>query len=1318
MPPRRARALTDEERALEQAREERMALERQLLVTRQLVARNAEREREALLPLLCELSDAALSAFLAALLQQLRAWPKFGTIAGLLSPESQERLVRDVVDALARNTRGAHGRVQTTFNLQVNGDVQRGKSTMEAFQALCVKYINDSPAVRDRCFSVLGTQMVPWAADVSNKMQNAAMGPVPPRAAAARAAGAGAAGAGAGAAADADAGAEDAEADTHELEEALGPLFRVTPICGPRGSKHTWDDELQRTAREGGCIVFSRTRLRIDRVIALLFRLSSQQREAGLTVSAHFVILDEADKMRGTGDERTTGYEYEIALSELCGGVPVCANNRHGVALPAALPAGEAAAREWLHLRACMVSDVSATNGLCFFALLHRLGAPGHKLMDVISFKDDPENYVGFSRCTEFNGGYLSALRPAEHNVNDAVLDVYAEALATDWACVLDCTTSTVNAGTAAPTNMQAHAAAVVAALEARDPELLETRGMAFVFVHGGARTFGGRVGVCFAGAGVEERLEELRDALRGRNGGAGGARSFAPFALPDAAGRYIDNEMLRPLLIELEDGLEAASRGYRRLMRDSMDLEQLSLTLLLLRSRWPGLPVAVVGYGMVRRSLSVVAVDAAGQCVLAVTHEIQWATPSANAADVTQQFLRASTTLSTFHAAHGFPLVKVLAPAHVWTTVTGAVLFNCWFSQRFTAAGAPLNRDDTVVAFERIEAAVGRGMERSRAVYRYLDMPAGVRGYFASKNAFHLRSTALKTLARRVLRRHTRAEAAEAEDDEGDGDETEEESGDEAADADAGDAAAYRRLGPAVRLAHKAEAMARLRAWLLRQPERPRTLADAEAHFRGAAAAPVAGVAAWTLIDSVLTHQSRARVWALHGVWRGRSETDEALLCLTQPEAPEWVAPGTAQPGAPQPAPPPPPALPEGFAEAQAALLAWLTERQWAHLLEPLRGVLGVWRVEQLAVLREANLEQLHATLPLPGLPFDDRQRLLAAARPGAPCGRCGERAQLIANDPCGCAHACAACTRAFRADAAHGEVCSGCGAPSQVVIPEEVTCPICLEVFGDNEAEVFAFTPCGHKFDIACAVSSIRRAMGDRLNLLPMKCETCRADVAATAGGAHALPPLRAESLRPLLARSATLLLDPSAPPLTRRELAHFEEEHAAAQGLLARCPRAGCGRATLLALDQAHRAPRVACAACALPFCHVCSTPWHEGQTCEAWREAQAAAADDATTTFFRDHVRRCPTRGCTALMGIHERGHRCHHIRCHTCHADYCFACAAPWNGGCTSGCAAYCDDRCRCPDCVVCLPGQPCHLCDDDGRCRRCQPALRGQRRAL
>jgi hypothetical protein len=53
--------------------------------------------------------------------------------------------------------------------------------------------------------------------------------------------------------------------------------------------------------------------------------------------------------------------------------------------------------------------------------------------------------------------------------------------------------------------------------------------------------------------------------------------------------------------------------------------------------------------------------------------------------------------------------------------------------------------REETVVAFERIAEAVGRGMERSQAIYRFLDMPEVVRQYFMHKNAFHTRAMSVR---------------------------------------------------------------------------------------------------------------------------------------------------------------------------------------------------------------------------------------------------------------------------------------------------------------------------------------------------------------------------------------------------------------------------------------------------------------------------------------------------------------------------------------------------------------------------------------------
>ena len=243
------------------------------------------------------------------------------------------------------------------------------------------------------------------------------------------------------------------------------------------------------------------------------------------------------------------------------------------------------------------------------------------------------------------------------------------------------------------------------------------------------------------------------------------------------------------------------------------------------------------------------------------------------------------------------------------------------------------------------------------------------------------------------------------------------------------------------------------------------------------------------------------------------------------------------------------------------------------------------------------------------------------------------------------------------------------------------------------------------------------VRSALSDRQNKLPLRCETCRAGAAGGAGGAE-LPLLAPASLQPLVALSRALVHDPSCPPLRQEELQLLEEEHAAMQGLLARCPRSDCGAGTVLAPG----APmRVECRSCAQPMCRQCCVPWHDGLSCTQHVTAQLEAlraTDGPTAAFLRTRVARCPTPDCGAMLGMHERGHRCHHISCERCEAHYCCVCGSEWRGGCSgpSRCALFCDDRCTCPDCVVCRPGAQCGLCDNDGRCRSCQPAARGRRR--
>jgi predicted flap endonuclease-1-like 5' DNA nuclease len=414
------------------------------------------------------------------------------------------------------------------------------------------------------------------------------------------------------------------------------------------------------------------------------------------------------------------------------------------------------------------------------------------------------------------------------------------------------------------------------------------------------------------------------------------------------------------------------------------------------------------------------------------------------------------------------------------------------------------------------MEAALARGMERSQAVFRHLDMPEPVRAYFTNKNAFHVRSRVVRAqrralaaqcgTERRGTRARTSADAANAallaqlkglavalleryagedvsDDEEGDDDAA----GEDASDDEEGDNrpageggegfALYRLRGPAVRRAHKAGAMAQLRAWLLaRAPVLPPAeLTQAEDTMRGRR---VLGVDVWPLVEDVLTHQSRERVWQTFGVCLERT-AGGSLVCVAQRAgAPAWAAPGVPG-GAPAEhehaadAPEGAAAAPPGLADAQARLGAWLDERGIGAALAPhLRRVLGVWRLEQLPALREADLLRVHAALPYPGLLAARRRLLLDGARqlmPQGACAVCHRIKTLAVNTPCGCAAACAACTRDFRAGGAAGAAgaCIVCHAPSDVVEPPDVECPVCLNAF--TPAEMFALQPCGHQLCVS---------------------------------------------------------------------------------------------------------------------------------------------------------------------------------------------------------------------------------------------------------
>ena len=111
-----------------------------------------------------------------------------------------------------------------------------------------------------------------------------------------------------------------------------------------------------------------------------------------------------------------------------------------------------------------------------------------------------------------------------------------------------------------------------------------------------------------------------------------------------------------------------------------------------MLRHIFPDLPVVVIGHAMVRRCLSVVAVDLLAQHadpLLAVTHMVVHS--GGNGADLAQQFLRPSTTLTAFHRHHNIQSVQMLATQLVWDVVSAMQAFTEW--RQFDTATTSLDQ-------------------------------------------------------------------------------------------------------------------------------------------------------------------------------------------------------------------------------------------------------------------------------------------------------------------------------------------------------------------------------------------------------------------------------------------------------------------------------------------------------------------------------------------------------------------------------------------------------------------------------------------------
>ena len=766
------------------------------------------------------------------------------SVLGGVAPRGDEvrRLVEDLVLSLARNGVDARGVITVSFNMFINGDPQRGKSNLEAVMVLVVYFIHKSPKVKDRCYSLLGSVMIGWAeALFSNASDLVQLQELKQafRAAAKDPEGDGTGTGGAPKSSqdddeeeddDDDDENEDEEGDNAQLEKLS--RFAAELVLGRKSDKAAHQRQVD-AAKAGGLLVFPRNINALKRINEIVDQVWREARDAKEVPPVHFVFLDEADQMRGStargADDNAGGRsvcKYELHLHQLfglrreCGDGPV--------------------------LRPGLVVDVSATNQLSFVSLLvHQrdamlaqenaaaassgaaagtaagaaagagagaaagaLALAGvsdtrlqRKLLDIISFAEEPERYTGLKQCVAFKNKVLgdkqlTASGGHGHFVDDAVVGFYEEVISTPNACGLVVTSNRVSAKSNMDDHFMAASHRAVAKLKranaaaAQSGDAQRNTLHVGVIVHGGEKVYKGCMGIYLEGAGRDIIITKINNEL---------TRLGAPRIKP---GKSLDQsngkknkadlcaEDLRPLLQELDDRSDEASIAalaaynaeaaaakraglelerprpspYKRFLQKltpgelaqgkkpkRLSYVQLPLVLTLLRRLRPGVPVLVVGHGMVRRCLSIVGVhylsaDKPGLKVptLVVTHMLLWATKAANGAGVVQQAGRTCHTLVEFVTLAGnqrFKVVQLLAPQLVWDFIHGGLQFNCWLGSSAAPGLSAAAAREKVVA--DVDEAVRLWVREGRssvafavAIAEHLDMPDDVQRYLSYRGA------------------------------------------------------------------------------------------------------------------------------------------------------------------------------------------------------------------------------------------------------------------------------------------------------------------------------------------------------------------------------------------------------------------------------------------------------------------------------------------------------------------------------------------------------------------------------------------------------
>jgi len=650
-------------------------------------------------PCIAELTDAEYAGFVHQLAGTLEATvPKMIREVDGLLPHGAREMIELVVgchrkQTFAPATRFIERRCKQMCTVTVNGDFQRGKSTLEALYGVINHAINVSPVVADKCATLLVTQLRAWAMALEStcKVKTAAAVEA--------------------AAAEGERDARDDDDDDAEMlvldrlvEEGGGGVdvadLGALPIARKTGQRGR--DDVRECFRQGGMVVAFRTGAQFEDHIKLFAEINDSR---GPDEKAYVLILvlDEADKFFGdTTAQHSQKLQWILGL-----------NSRAQPNVP------------------IMLACVSATNAGPSYWLFRRMHAMNEQrrlaleYTDQVSFKPPAAGTYRYETVPFLPAGeVVSVPRPDTEYTTPQITELWRACMAAPASLLVDTSCVRVNIGV--EHNMIDH----VDEIEAQIP-VAERRQMAVLYVHGGHTTHQGMLGIQVIGeehtpwadCGIvklkqahwdlsqeEAAHADSLDADGGDPRDVANARAMAT-ALERAGDDLDVNDVTG--CIEVHTLTELAWAVKRKALRlghytekqivgmldeppGSFDRDQgcgrsnwstknLSLLIFIVR-KFIGadVPMAVVGGQMIKRCMSIVAVDVfrppisveidgaqfdgayVGQpkCLALVTHHVHTRIP--NSADGAQQVRRNASTLTNFDVAHP----HLLNNGRVWEIV------------------------------------------------------------------------------------------------------------------------------------------------------------------------------------------------------------------------------------------------------------------------------------------------------------------------------------------------------------------------------------------------------------------------------------------------------------------------------------------------------------------------------------------------------------------------------------------------------------------------------------------------------------------------